>query len=213
MQKINGKTKWFNPEKGYGFITSRDGKDYFFPKSSLANRNIDAFSVGTGDLVLFRGQAAKKGPRAIDVHIVESAHNTNKRVDDRIVCPSCGKKIVPRMIFEQGRPSYSVCPFCGKMVKDFSPPPAQIGAGVAIFVFGILIFFALAALLGNINSNSGVSNVSTPKKIESKETTQERLISQTVNKAQALTQKIKLKKREKDEQPNIRENMGTARLQ
>lgn len=67
--------------------------------------------------------------------------------------------------------------------------------------------------MGNINSNSGVSNVSTPKKIESKETTQERLISQTVNKAQALTQKIKLKKGEKDEQPNIRENMGTARLQ
>lgn len=119
MQKIKGKIKWFNPEKGCGFITSLSGKDYFFPKSSLANKNIDILSVGTGDLVLFRGQAAKKRPRAIDVHIVEFAHSKNKRVDDRIVCPSCGRKIVPRMIFEHRKPSYSVCPFCGKMVKDF----------------------------------------------------------------------------------------------
>ena len=30
-----GKVKWFNAEKGYGFITSEDGKDVFVHYSSI----------------------------------------------------------------------------------------------------------------------------------------------------------------------------------
>lgn len=136
-KKIKGKIKWFNPEKGYGFITSLDGKDYFFPKSALTGKDIDLSVVGENDLVIFSGQAAKKGPRASDVNIVESAPSVNKRTDDRIVCPSCGRKIVPRMIFEHRKPSYSVCSFCGKTVRRFQSP---IYASIPAIIFIILVF-------------------------------------------------------------------------
>lgn len=48
------------------------------------------------------------------------ASNNNKFVDDRINCPECGKKIVPRMITYNGSPSKSVCPYCATTIKEFS---------------------------------------------------------------------------------------------
>lgn len=33
---MNGKLKWFDQKKGYGFILSEDGKDYFFHIRSTA---------------------------------------------------------------------------------------------------------------------------------------------------------------------------------
>lgn len=32
---MQGKVKWFNPVKGWGFITGIDGKDYFAHQSSI----------------------------------------------------------------------------------------------------------------------------------------------------------------------------------
>ncbi|MDD2368630.1 MAG: hypothetical protein PHQ90_04950, partial [Sulfuricurvum sp.] len=38
---------------------------------------------------------------------------------DRINCPSCGKKIVPRMVTNQGQPDKTLCPYCGTVIKKF----------------------------------------------------------------------------------------------
>ncbi|MGL6400072.1 CFI-box-CTERM domain-containing protein [Aeromonas veronii] len=35
-------------------------------------------------------------------------------------CPSCDKKIVPRLITYRGSPEKSVCPYCAATVKTFS---------------------------------------------------------------------------------------------
>ena len=37
MIKINGTCKWFNFNKGFGFILGEDGKDYFVHHSALDN--------------------------------------------------------------------------------------------------------------------------------------------------------------------------------
>ena len=44
---INGKIKWFNPRKGYGFIQNeKEGKDIFLHVSALEQAGIDTLEEG-----------------------------------------------------------------------------------------------------------------------------------------------------------------------
>lgn len=42
----------------------------------------------------------------------------------RAQCQHCHHEMVPRVVFRDGELSHSICPFCGKMYKDFTPPPS-----------------------------------------------------------------------------------------
>jgi len=56
-----GKVKWFNSQKGFGFIEQEDGKDLFVHKNEVTG-NIDE-----GDLVDFEIGQGQKGPCALQV--------------------------------------------------------------------------------------------------------------------------------------------------
>jgi len=44
---INGKIKWFNPRKGYGFIQNeKEGKDIFLHVSALEEAGIETLQEG-----------------------------------------------------------------------------------------------------------------------------------------------------------------------
>ena len=60
-----GTVKWFNAEKGYGFITGEDGNDVFVHFSGL---NMDGFkSIEEGAEVEFDVTEGAKGPQAVNV--------------------------------------------------------------------------------------------------------------------------------------------------
>jgi len=62
---LEGKVKWFNPRKGYGFIGTDDGRDVFVHYSSITG---DGFkTLGEGDAVLFDIAEGEKGLRATNV--------------------------------------------------------------------------------------------------------------------------------------------------
>ena len=61
----NGKVKWFNDAKGYGFITGDDGVDVFVHYSSIQG---DGFrSLSEGQRVSFAVESGPKGPQAVKV--------------------------------------------------------------------------------------------------------------------------------------------------
>lgn len=64
---IQGKVKWFNNAKGYGFITRNDGgDDVFVHYSSIMG---DGFkSLNENDEVEFEIVDSNKGPKAVNLH-------------------------------------------------------------------------------------------------------------------------------------------------
>ena len=62
---MKGTVKWFNNQKGYGFISDKNGKDVFVHYSGLAG---DGFkSLDEGQKVEFDVQDGAKGPQAVNV--------------------------------------------------------------------------------------------------------------------------------------------------
>ena len=62
-----GKVKWFNPTKGYGFITPDEGdKDLFVHHSEIQSGGQFA-SLADGQSVEFEVGEGKKGPCAVNV--------------------------------------------------------------------------------------------------------------------------------------------------
>ncbi len=63
MQK--GTVKWFNAEKGYGFIECEDGNDVFVHFSAI---NMEGYkTLAEGDAVEFDVIDGNKGPQAANV--------------------------------------------------------------------------------------------------------------------------------------------------
>ncbi len=65
---VNGTVKWFNAEKGYGFITSEDGNDVFVHFSQIQK---DGFkTLEEGEKVAFEVAEGQRGPQAENVTVV-----------------------------------------------------------------------------------------------------------------------------------------------
>ncbi|HHT7855726.1 transcription antiterminator/RNA stability regulator CspE [Pasteurella multocida] len=69
MSKLNGTVKWFNSDKGFGFITPADGgKDLFVHFSGIIGSNYR--TLNEGDRVEYNVQDSQRGPSAIDVKAI-----------------------------------------------------------------------------------------------------------------------------------------------
>jgi CspA family cold shock protein len=69
QQMATGTVKWFNDDKGYGFVTPDDaGKDLFVHHSDIAGEGFK--SLEEGAKVSYDAEPGDKGPKAVNVQPV-----------------------------------------------------------------------------------------------------------------------------------------------
>lgn len=109
---MDGVVKWFSEEKGYGFITDKNNKDYYFHVSDVKG----ALLPEKGQIVYFDAETTQKGYRAKNIALTKNNISTDNSLD---FCKNCNRKIIPRMITYRGEPQKTVCPYCATVIKDF----------------------------------------------------------------------------------------------
>ncbi|MFZ7134197.1 MAG: cold-shock protein [Eubacteriales bacterium] len=65
---MNGTVKWFNADKGYGFITGDDGKDVFAHYSQIVSNGFK--TLQEGQKVTFDVAQGPKGPQAENITVI-----------------------------------------------------------------------------------------------------------------------------------------------
>ena len=68
---MNGKVKWFDPKKGYGFILAEDGKEVFVHYTGIVKEGFKA--LNEGQLVTYDIADGDKGVQAVNVQLVPKA--------------------------------------------------------------------------------------------------------------------------------------------
>jgi CspA family cold shock protein len=64
-----GRVKWYDVQKGYGFVTSDEGGDVFLPKSALPR---EAEDLKPGQKIEFGVVEGRKGAQAMGVRLLEA---------------------------------------------------------------------------------------------------------------------------------------------
>lgn len=65
-----GTVKFFNPEKGFGFINVDDGREVFLPKATVEHTGGD--TVFPGQVVEFDEKPGKRGPVTINLQVLSA---------------------------------------------------------------------------------------------------------------------------------------------
>jgi cold shock protein len=69
MARVQGTVKWFNGDKGYGFITQENGPDLFVHYSEIQSSGYR--SLEEGQRVEFEITDGKKGKQASSVTVIK----------------------------------------------------------------------------------------------------------------------------------------------
>jgi CspA family cold shock protein len=70
-----GRVKWFNPEKGFGFLSRDDGPDVFVHKDALPSGTTE---LKPGQRVEFGIVAGRRGDQALQVRVLEPVGSVSR---------------------------------------------------------------------------------------------------------------------------------------
>ncbi|MBB4135029.1 CspA family cold shock protein [Gordonia humi] len=71
----SGRVKWYDADKGFGFLSQDDGEDVYVRASAISD---DASELKAGQRVEFDMAAGRRGPQALRVTVLEPAPSVVK---------------------------------------------------------------------------------------------------------------------------------------
>ena len=76
---MQGIVKWFNKEKGFGFITGEDNEEYFVHNSEVVEGNF----LDENDEVIFEPVDSDKGKQATGVSLVKKKVEEKEKIKEK----------------------------------------------------------------------------------------------------------------------------------
>ena len=76
----SGRVKWYDAEKGFGFLSQDDGDDVYVRSDALPS---DVTELKAGQRVEFDMAAGRRGPQALRVTVLEPAPSVAKNTRER----------------------------------------------------------------------------------------------------------------------------------
>lgn len=77
---VKGTVKWFDPQKGFGFVLNEQGQDVFVHYSSIEKEGFKC--LRNGQSVMYEEYDSGKGLQGKDVRILETDSPGNARTSD-----------------------------------------------------------------------------------------------------------------------------------
>ncbi|MFT3899161.1 MAG: cold-shock protein [Gordonia sp. (in: high G+C Gram-positive bacteria)] len=87
-----GKVKWYNPDKGFGFLSQPDGEDVYVGADALPD---GVETLKTGQRVEFGMATGRRGPQALNVTVLEPAPSVAKNARESAREESGGNRHSP----------------------------------------------------------------------------------------------------------------------
>lgn len=172
---MKGLIVMYNKDKGYGFVKGEDNQEYHFKDRAIAfgempekGRHCE-FTPSVSTQTTSNKKSKKPQIESLKVLAtqvnsapvpppISHTRNTLRPVqprsayrDDRVTCPHCGKKIVPRVIYWKGMVDRSICPFCTKTI-DVSDEPIQAFLSIIKIIVGLILIVFILMGLGYVKS-------------------------------------------------------------
>lgn len=137
---MKGMVKFYNKEKGFGFVISEENEEFYFNHSVIPFGKIP----NSGDLIEFEIKQNSKNDKKAEVKSMEflgqSVENSQK--NSHITCPHCQKDIIPRALTYQGTIMKTYCPFCSKTIQEFGVSKFYKIFAICLVIFVLLILFS-----------------------------------------------------------------------
>ena len=147
---MKGMIKFYNKDKGFGFVVGENNQDYYFNQKVIPFGHIP----NSGDMIEFEvsdkpTSNKHKEPTIAKMTLTgEQAKGTHDTNDSRIECPHCHKKIMPRLVTYYGQANRSLCPLCGGVVAEFGREFKISKWTIAFIVFALVISTLLTGTSG-----------------------------------------------------------------
>lgn len=154
---MKGMIKFYNKDKGFGFVVGENNQDYYFNQKVIPFGHIP----NSGDMIEFEvsdkpTSNKHKEPTIAKMTLTgEQATGMNNPSDSRVECPHCHKRVMPRVVTHYGRAERSLCPLCGGVVAEFVQRLYLNRLVLIAAGFVIIVLFAL--LLGTGNAESVIA--------------------------------------------------------
>jgi CspA family cold shock protein len=78
---MRGTVKFYQVDRGFGFVTGEDGRDYHFNKASLPRQR--RYDPVEGDTVEFETRDVPKGSMAFRINLSPSENDTTSAIDEK----------------------------------------------------------------------------------------------------------------------------------